>query len=64
MDSAQNTLNRFKKEGNISNLKIKKISDKKFKVISGPFVSFNAMKKTYFSLNKLGFENLEIIKIK
>jgi len=64
MDSAQNTLNRFKKEGNISNLKIKKISDKKFKLLSGPFVSFNAMKKTYFSLNELGFENLEIIKIK
>jgi len=64
MDSAQNTLNRFKKEENISNLKIKKISDKKFKLLSGPFVSFNAMKKTYFSLNELGFENLEIIKIK
>ena len=64
MDSAQKIVDKFKKEGNISNLKIKKISDKKFKVLSGPFVSFNAMKKTYFSLNELGFENLEIIKIK
>ncbi len=64
INSAQNMVKKFKKESNISNLKIEKISDKKFKVVSGPFTSFNAMKKTYFSLNQLGFENLEIIKIK
>ena len=28
--------------------------------LSGPFKNFNALKTTYISLNKLGFENLNI----
>ena len=45
----------------MTNIKIKEISENKFKVYFGPYVSFASMKETYFSLNELGFENLDII---
>ena len=61
IDSAESVKNKFEKEENLLNIYIEKISDKKFKVYSGPYVSFNSLKKTYFTLNKLGFENLKII---
>ena len=61
LESAETTKNRFEKEANLENIKIKKISKTRFKVYSGPHVSFNSVKDTYFSLNELGFENLNII---
>ena len=61
LESAETVKNRFEKEANLVNIKIKKISKNKFKVYSGPYASFNSMKETYFSLNELGFENLDII---
>ena len=57
LESAEAAKNRFKKEANITNIKIEKISENKFKVYSGPYVSFNSMKDTYISLNELGLEN-------
>ena len=53
----------FKKEANLENIKIKKVSKTRFKVFSGPHASFNSVKDIYFSLNKLGFENLSIINL-
>ena len=61
LQSAETAKNRFEKEANLENVKIKKISKNKFKVYSGPHASFNLVKDIYFSLNKLGFENLNII---
>ena len=61
IESAETVKNRFEIEANLTNIKIKKISENKFKVYSGPYVSFVSMKDTYFSLNELGFENLDII---
>jgi len=60
-ESAETAKNRFKKEANLENIKIKKISKNKFKVYSGPHAYFNSVKDAYFSLNELGFENLNII---
>ena len=60
-ESAETVKNRFKKEANLENITIEKISKNKFKVYFGPYASFNSMKETYLSLNKLGFENLNII---
>ena len=60
-ESAETVKNRFEKEANLENIKIKKISKNKFKVYSGPHASFTSVKDIYFSLNKLGFENLNII---
>ena len=59
-ESAETVKNRFKKEANLENIKIKKISKNKFKVYFGPYTSFASMKETYFSLNELGFENLDV----
>ena len=63
LESAETAKKRFEKEANLVNIKIKKISDNKFKVYFGPYSSFNSMKETYFGLNKLGFDNLDIINI-
>ena len=60
-ESAETIKNRFEKEANLVNITIEKISNNKFKVYSGPYASFDFMKKTYFGLNELGFENLGII---
>ena len=60
-ESTETVKNRFKKEANLENIKIKKISKNKFKVYFGPYASFNSIKETYFSLNELGFEDLDII---
>jgi hypothetical protein len=61
LESAETVKIRFEKEANLENIKIKKISKNKFKVYSGPHAYFNTVKDIYFSLNKLGFENLNII---
>ena len=60
-ESAVNVKNRFKKEANLTNIKIKTISKNKFKVYSGPYDSFKSMKETYLSLYNLGFEELNVI---
>ena len=61
LESAETTKNRFEKEADLENIKIDKISENRFKVYSGPHDSFNSVKDIYFSLSKLGFENLNII---
>ena len=61
LESAEGVKNRFEKEANLENIKIKKISKNKYKVYSGPHDSFNSVKETYFSLYELGFDNLNII---
>ncbi len=61
LEFAETVKIRFEEEANLENIKIKKISKNKFKVYSGPHAYFNSVKDTYFSLNKLGFENLNII---
>ena len=42
---------------------MKKISDNKFRVASGPYKTFVNMKNDFFILKNLGFEHLDIIKI-
>ena len=61
LKSAEAVKNTFEKEANLENIKIKKISKTRFKVYSGLHGSLNSVKDTYFSLNELGFENLNII---
>ena len=63
-ESAETAKKRFEKEANLTNIKIKKISENKYKVYFGPYASFNSMKDTYLILNELGFDNLDIINIK
>jgi len=44
----------------LDNIYIRKINDTKYRLLIGPFESFNALKTTYISLNNLGFESLNI----
>jgi len=61
-DTAKMMLNRIKTESLNKNPKIKKISDKKYRVYLGPFTNINSLQKSYNDISILEFENLEIIK--
>ena len=62
LDSANNLKNELVKKILISNISVKKINDKKYRLLVGPFKNFNALKTTYISLNNLGFESLNIFR--
>ena len=63
LDNAKIVKNRITNEANLSNIKIKKLSENKFRVYAGTYSLFNAMKDTYFAISKLGFEQLDVILI-
>ena len=46
----------------ITKPKVKKISDKKYRVYLGPFDNIKSLQKSYNDINILEFENIEIIK--
>ena len=60
-DSAIAVKDRLTNETGISNIKIEKLSKNKYRVFSGFFDSFNSMKETYYKINNLGFELLNVI---
>ena len=62
-DSAQMLKKRLADEFDIKNVKVKKISQNSYRVYSGPFMDLDSLKKEFINLNKLNFENLEIIKL-
>ena len=59
-DSAVSLKNDLSKKILLSNIFIKKINNKKYRLLIGPFNNFNALKTTYISLNNLGFESLNV----
>ena len=61
-NSANNLMEELVKKNKMNNISVKKINNKKYRLFAGPFENFNALKTTYISLNKLGFENLNIYK--
>ena len=61
-DSAKNMINRIKKETNLKNPLIKKLSKTKFRVLLGPFNDIKKLEDSFNKIRKLNFENLEIIK--
>ena len=61
-DTALMMSNRIKNESLIKNPKIKKITDKKYRVYLGPFSDINSLQKSYNDISILKFENIEIIK--
>ena len=46
----------------ITDLKIKKIDEKKYRVYAGPFNNINSLQKSFNDISILEFENIEIIK--
>ena len=61
-DSAINLKNELVKKTKMNNIFVRKINNKKYRLLVGPFKNFNALKTTYISLNNLGFEHLNIYK--
>ena len=59
-ESATSLKNELIQKTEINNFSIKKINENKYRLFVGPFKNFNALKTSYISLNKLGFENLNI----
>ena len=62
LESAKNLQKDLINRSNIKNILIKKIVNNKYRLYVGPFADFNALKFTYISLNKLGFDELNIYK--
>ena len=61
-DTALMMLERIRSESLIKDPKIKKISNKKYRVYLGPFNNINSLQKSYNDISILEFENIEIIK--
>ncbi|MDA7583223.1 hypothetical protein N8698_03015 [Candidatus Pelagibacter sp.] len=61
-DTAILLVNRINTDTSIKNPKIKKITDKKYRVYLGPFNNINSLQKSYNDISILEFENIEIIK--
>ena len=57
---AKNLKDELIKQTQINKFLIKKIGANKYRLLVGPFKSFNALKNTYISLNNLGFEGINI----
>jgi len=60
-ETALSMINKIRDETEINNPKIKKISDKNYRVYLGPFNNINSLQKSFNSINILNFENIEII---
>ena len=61
-DTASTLAKRIVKETDVTKPKIKKVSDKKYRVYLGPFDNIITLKKSFNDISILQFENIEIIK--
>ena len=60
--TAISMVNRVKLETAIKSVKIKEVSKNKFRVYIGPYSNLKALQKAYNSVEKLEFENIEILR--
>ena len=61
-NSAENMVDRIKKETNIINSSIRKLSKTKYRVLLGPFSDIKSLEESFNEIKSLNFENLEILK--
>ena len=61
-NSAENMILRIKKETNLKNPLIKKLSKTKYRVLLGPFNHIRKLEKSFNEIKLLEFENLEILR--
>jgi len=61
-ESATNLQKKLNKKIQKKMVLVKKINNKKYRLYAGPFKNFTALKKTYISLNQLGFDDLNVYK--
>ena len=62
-DSANTFKKRLQNNHNISNIKVKKMSENSYRVYKGPFYNLESIKSDYSDIIKLNFENIEIEKL-
>ena len=62
-DSAIMLKKRLIDEYNFKNIHIKELSSNSFRVYKGPFDNLESIKKVFNEINKIEFENIEIIKL-
>ena len=62
-DSALMLKKRLENEFNIQNILIKKMSQNTFRVYKGPFIDLDSIKNEFNNIDKLKFENIEILKL-
>jgi len=55
-------INRVKTETNLNDVKMKIISKNKFRVYLGPYSNLKTLQKAYNVVDKLEFENIEILR--
>ena len=60
--SAETMILRIKKETNLKNPLIKKLSKTKYRVLLGPYNDIKKLEKSFNEIKSLNFENLEILK--
>ncbi len=60
--TADELKNDLKGKTKLANIFVKKINNKKYRLLVGPFKNFNALKSSYISLNNLGFDDLNIFR--
>ena len=60
-DSALILVERINKETSIKETKIKKVSEKKYRVYAGPFNDIKSLQKSFNDISVLEFENIEIL---
>ncbi len=53
---------RIEKESSLQNVNIISINDTKHRVLLGPYTNINTLQSAYNSINKLNFENIELIR--
>ena len=61
-DTASMMVNRITNETRIKSPKVKKITNRKYRVYLGPFDNIYSLQKSFNDINILKFENIEIIK--
>ena len=60
--TAISMINRVQIETSINDAKIKEVSKNKFRVYIGPYYNLKTLQKAYISVEKLEFENIEILR--
>ena len=61
-ENAENLKDMIINETLIKNVNVLKISKNKHRVYLGPYRNINSLQNNFYSINKLGFENIEILK--
>ena len=55
-------VNRVQSKTSLNNVKIRKMTKNKFRVYLGPYSKLKTLQKVYNSVEKLNFENIEILR--